>query len=288
MPKPCLLLLLALLLLSCGESGRQDTPRTPEEMYEQARHLLKPNAEHDASDTEGALRWLTRAAEEGYLPAQVDLAGIYLNGGKNGLPPDHAAAFRWFCAAAAQGHTASHVFLGQLCYDGRGTPRDEAAALSHWRRAAEAGLAEAQYRLGRVLAQHPDQRREGIEWLTKAAREGQRGGVPQAATALGNLYYRGAPDLTADRAQAVRWYAMGASAGDPLAQWVYAELLLAGEEGVPRNEEQAMSYLRLSAGQDCPQAMERLIECLRRGERAAEQENEAAAWEKRLQQLRRR
>ncbi|MGN0869509.1 MAG: tetratricopeptide repeat protein [Akkermansia sp.] len=283
-----LLPLLPLLLLSCGERQRQDAPRTPEEMYEQARQLLKPNAEHDASDTEGALRWLTRAAEEGYLPAQVDLAGIYLNGGKGGLPPDHAAAFRWFSAAAAQGHTASHVFLGQLCYDGRGTPRDEAAALSHWRRAAEAGLAEAQYRLGRMLAQHPEQRREGIEWLTKAAREGQRGGVPQAATALGNLYYRGAADLPADRAQAVRWYAMGASAGDPLAQWVYAELLLAGEAGTARNEEQAMTYLRLSAGQDCPQAMERLIECLRSGERADEQEAEAAAWEKRLQQLRRR
>lgn len=273
------------LMVSC-EPEKQDSaePSSPQEMYEHAQALLKPNAEHDASDTEGALVWLRRAAEGGYLQAQTDLAGIYLSGSRDGkVKPEPAEAFRWFTAAAEQGSKEAYLFLGMLRYDGKGMFKDEIAAVAHWRVAAEADIAEAQFRLGRVLARRPDSSKEGIDWLRRAVREGQRGGVPQAATALGAIYMKGI-NVPADAAEAAKWYELGATGGDPLAQLVFSQMLMLGDP-VPRDEQRGMAMLRMAAGQDYPQAIALLINLLRNAPDAAAHEKEADAWSSRLQKL---
>lgn len=273
------------LLVSCDpEKPNAAEPETPQAMYDRARALMQPNVEHDASDTEGAMTWLRRAAEAGHLQAQTDLAGIYLSGGRDGkVKPDYAEAYKWFTAAAAQGSKEAHLFLGMLCEDGSGTAKDEAAALAHWRIAADADIAEAQCRLGRVLARRPETAKEGIELLRRAVREGQRGGVPQAATALGAIYMKGV-NVPADPQEAARWYERGAMGGDPLAQLVFSQMLLLGDP-VPADEARGMSMLRMAAGQDYPQAIALLINLLRNAPDAASHEQEAEAWSKRLERL---
>lgn len=275
--------LLLLLLAACEDSPQVQLPRTPQEMYEHAQTLLKPNVQGQQSDFAGALEWTRKAAEAGWLQAQTDLGGLYLSGGR-GVDPDPTEAYRWFTKAAAQGSVQSEVFIGMLLYDGQGVPQDRAAALQHWRKAADAGIAEAQFRLGRALAQQPETVQEGIALLEKAAREGQSGGVPQAATTLGNLYFRGANGAPQDARKAAAWYAKGAAAGDPLAQWVYAEMLLEGNP-VPKDEKRGLAMLRMAAGQDFVPAIGRLINTLRNGEDAAAHEREAEAWNRRLNEL---
>lgn len=283
MKKMAAALCVGLLLLSCGEKKEAAEPSTPQEMYARAQELLKPNAQHDASDFAGALAWLQRAAEAGYLPAQTDLGGLYLAGGK-GVKPDPVQAMRWFRAAAEQGSMPAHVFIGQLLFDGAGCSRDEKGAMEQWRMAAEAGIPEAQYRLGRVLAQHAETSSQGVIWLRKAVREGQQGGVPAAATALGNLFYTGANGVNQDLEEAARWYGIAATGGDPMAQLVYAEMLLVGEP-IPRDEKRGLTMLRMAAGQDYPRAIARLINYLRNTPDAAANAGEADAWAARLQRL---
>ena len=243
-------------------------------MYDMAQTLLKPNVENAESDFAGALQWLRRAAEGGLLRAQLDLGGIYYAGG-HGLEADARQAYDWFQKAAAQGSKEAEVFMGMLQYEGRLGEKNVQEAMKHWRIAAEAGIAEGQYRLGRLLAQTDETRQEGVDWLVKAS-----AAVPQAATALGNLYYKYLEDATASAA----WYEKGALAGDALAQHIFAEMLLLGEP-VAKDVERGMSMLRMAAGQDYRPAMARLINILRNGKNAKDNESEASAWDARLQEL---
>ena len=268
-----LYLLPALLLTACQKEEAQEMA-TPQALYDKAQVLLKPNVEHDASDYAGAMDYLLKAAEGGLLRAQLDLGGIYFAGGQE-VAADYQKAYNWFSLAAAQGSKEAEVFLGILHHDGSMGKRDDAAAMKHWRAAAAAGVAEGQFRLGRLLAQNPATRKEGVEWLVKASSS-----VPQAATALGNLYYRYLEDASA----AAAWYEKGALAGDPMAQHVFAEMLLLGEP-VVQDEERGLAMLRMAAGQDYKPAMARLINILRNSKKAGEHEEEAKAWDARLQEL---
>lgn len=268
------LLLLPLLMLVACDNKDADEPSSPQAMYDLAQNLLKPNVENAQSDFDGAMQWLRKSAEAGWLRAQLDLGGIYYAGG-HGVKPDALQAQQWFARAAAQGSKEAEVFLGMLQYDGLLGQKDVEAALRHWRVAADAGIAEGQYRLGRILAQSEQTRKEGVEWLVKASAQ-----VPQAATALGNLYYKYLEDASA----AAAWFEKGAMAGDPLAQHIFAEMLLLGEP-VAKDEERGMAMLRMAAGQDYMPAMARLINILRNGKNARENESEAAAWETRLLEL---
>lgn len=281
--KRCVALMSVMLLVGCGENKPQE-PTTPQEMYEHAKALLKPNVKGDASDFAGALQWTRRAADGGWVPAMLDMGYFYMYGAK-GIKPDVAMARAWYEKALAAGSSDAHWFLGTLYYDVPENLRDVNKAMLHWRAAAEFGLADACYRLGRIYAQKPDTLHEGISWLQKATQRGTKGICPQAFTALANIYMTGAHGAPKDEAKAVEYYIRGAGAGDPLAQLVYAELLMEGAAGVAQNREKAMSMLRLSAGQDYPRAIARLIHVLRNSPNADQAEPEAKAWEERLIRL---
>lgn len=270
----------ALVLSACEKESIQE-PQTPQEMYEYAKALLKPNVEGDASDFEGALQWTRKAAEGDWLPAVMDMGALYMYGGK-GVKQDAEAARKWYNKAVELGNKEAHWFLGTLDYE---SAHDIESALKHWRIAAESGMADAQYRLGRILSQKAESLSEGMQWLEKAARIGQKGGVPQACTALANLYMTGSNGAPMDTEKAIQLYKLASSGGDPLAQLVFAELLLSGAEGVPQDTEKGMSMLRLAAGQDYPRAIARLINILRNSPDAEQHEKEAAAWSERLNRL---
>ncbi len=277
------LLLAGLLLPGCMPEEKRE-PSTPEEMYAEAERLIKPNVAGDESDFAGAMRWLRKAAEGGLLRAQLDLGGIYMAGGK-GVKPDGAQAMRWFALAAEQGSVEAHLFMGLLLYHGTGVAEDREAALAHWRTAAEGGVAEAQYRLGHVLAQKSETAAEGVDWLVKAVREGSADGVSEAACDLGYLFATGAAGEEPDMEKAAHWYAVAADGGLAKAQYVYALMLLEGE-GAQADAARGLSYLKLAAGQDHPPAIARLVNYLRNKEDATPQDKEEAeAWAQRLDQL---
>lgn len=99
----CLAFAALLTLASCDrEAAAERVPQTAQEMYARAQELIRPNVEHAESDFKGALEWLQKAADAGYLQAQTDLAALYLEGGK-GIEKNAGLAHEWFSKAAAQG-----------------------------------------------------------------------------------------------------------------------------------------------------------------------------------------
>ncbi len=273
-------------LSACGDAERAE-PSTPEAMYARAQELIKPNVEGEASDFAGALQWLTRAAEGGWLQAQLDLGGIYLEGGK-GVTPDPAKAFDWFSRAAGQGSAKAEFFLGHILYNGLGRPADKAAAVEHWQKASAAGIGEAQYRLAHLLLAEPGRQKEGLELLQRAAATEAPALAARAACDLGNICAKGLYGAEKDMMKAAEWYARSARGGNSRAQLVYGLMLLSGDHPKQGDVDTGMSMLRLSAGQDNPQAIAVLINLLRNGENAAKNEQEAAAWEARLESLRKK
>lgn len=103
---------------------------------------------------------------------------------------------------------------------------DTVAALRLYRRAAEAGLAEAQNYLGWCLyngiGTDADER-QGVEWIERAARQGD----VKACNNLGWLLSRGR-EVVRDYRKALYWFGKAAEAGLPQAQCQAADMFRLG------------------------------------------------------------
>ncbi len=281
-----LLLSFLLLLPGCDEGQKTDPASlTPQELYEKARDLLKPNVERNASDFAQALEWTRKAAEAGWQRAQTDLGGIYMYGGK-GVKANGTEALKWFRRAAEQGNMAAEFYMGEIYAEGiAGISKDRETAMKHWLVAARAGIAEAQQRLGYQLVQHEQSFAEGLMWLKRAATEGGARGKAEAACNLGNIYATGKAGVQANMEEAARWYAIAAEEGDAKAQHVYALMLLSGDP-VAQDTEAGMFMLRRAASQNYLPAMAEFIRRLRNAPGATtEQLQEAEAWNRKLEEL---
>jgi hypothetical protein len=73
-------------------------------MYHQGQGVPQSDAE--------ALKWINKAAAQGYAPAQGNLGYIYYNG--VGVRPDVVQAIRWYTKAAAQGYAPAQTSLAHI------------------------------------------------------------------------------------------------------------------------------------------------------------------------------
>lgn len=174
---------------------------------------------------------------------------------------EKSEAAKYMRRAADSGLTTAIYLLATLTEQGFGVPRDPAAAMQLYRKAAERGLREAQFRWGRALidGRHVEPNSiEGESWLRKAAlagdveaaamvgdlnikskkppnyleaanwyRRAAEAGHKNAAHALGSLYLTGA-GVAEDKDEAARWLRISAEAGNPASQIDLANLLLKG------------------------------------------------------------
>ncbi|WP_292035254.1 MULTISPECIES: hypothetical protein [unclassified Brevundimonas] len=164
----------------------------------------------DNGDDSG-LEPLKRAANLGYGPAQMRLAGLYQEGGA-GLTPDPVEARTWARRAAEGGEPrAMHYYAMQL-YDGEGGVRNRAEALSWLRKAAEAGRVDSQYNVARLYEKGDEgvaaNATEAFKWYMIAARRGDQ----QALAAVQRL-----TPLTSAETRRVAREAADAFTVDPVA-----------------------------------------------------------------------
>ena len=130
----------------------------------------------DNGDDSG-LEPLKRAANLGYGPAQMRLAGLYQEGGA-GLTPDPVEARAWARRAAEGGEArAMHYYAMQL-YDGEGGARNRVEALTWLKKAAEAGRVDSQYNVARLYEKGDEgvapNATEAFKWYMIAARRGDQ------------------------------------------------------------------------------------------------------------------
>jgi uncharacterized protein len=138
-------------------------------------------------------------AEQGNADAQAGLGSLYLGG--YGVARDEAAAMTWFRKAAEQGSPNGQFSLGSLYY-GR---KDYASAASWYRRASEQGNALAQIRLARLYADGLGVARDDVQAFKWFAIAAERGADPYARTNAGQGRDATARKLTAAQvAQAER------------------------------------------------------------------------------------
>ena len=64
------------------------------------------------ADVATAVHWFEKSAQNGYAPAQVNLAVLYINGW--GVPQNFGIAQRWLREAAAQHFAPAYYNLGEL------------------------------------------------------------------------------------------------------------------------------------------------------------------------------
>lgn len=131
-------------------------------------------AKLDADDATGA-DTLKQAADLGYGPAQLHLAGLYQDGGK-GLDVNPVEARRWAKRAAEGGDPLGMHAYGMYLFEGFGGTQDGPSALTWLRRAADEGLVDSQYNVAKLYETGQNgigqDLSEAYKWYLIAARSG--------------------------------------------------------------------------------------------------------------------
>lgn len=153
---------------------------------------------------------------------------------------------RWgaYRKAAEQGNAEAQWRLGWIYEDGEGVPQDYAEAAVWYRKAAEQGNAEAQWRLGTVYDRGegvPQDYSQAAVWYRKAAEKGNAG----AQLSLGLLFEDG-HGVPQDYAQAAIWLHKAAEQEYALAEWALGTLYCFGK-GVPQDYAEAYFWLDVAA-----------------------------------------
>ena len=194
-----------------------------------------------AKDYDAAVEKFAKAAERGSAKAKYMLGICRYDG--TGVDKDWDAAFRCFYEAAKLDYPDALYRLGVCCEQAVGTERDMGKALICWLKAAKLGHAESQFRAGELAIDEFGEYDDGIEWLRKAAEQGN----PFAMRRLGSVFE------AKDKAESDDWYRNAAEAlytaakqGDARAQFELAGLYRDGL-GVPKDSAEADKWFELAA-----------------------------------------
>lgn len=129
---------------------------------------------HVKPDGKESIRWLTKAANQSYVPAEYELGRIYLYG--RGIDADYAQALVWESKAAEKGDPRAQRDLAFMYERGFGVAADPAKAAEWNQKAATQGNAEAQLHLAKALDEGAGVNKDAQEarkWYGKAARQEQ-------------------------------------------------------------------------------------------------------------------
>jgi TPR repeat protein len=222
------------------------------------------------------VRWV-RAAEAGNADARYHLGLMYELG--LGLEADGGQAQRWYQAAAQAGHAQAQLALARLL-----ERRGNHEAVGWYRRAAQQGEAQAQFAMGRMCCAGElltQDFLQGLSWYVKAAEQGHT----TALVTLGNVCNGDLQHI------ATVCFTRAAEAGSAQAQYLLGQQYAQGK-GLAKNLEQAFLCYERAAQQGLAEAEAALGVAYRNGlgtdkdfkqafhwlQKAAEQGNAQAQW----------
>jgi hypothetical protein len=173
------------------------------------------------------------------------------------MPRPPSAHLDWYRRAAEAGNAEAQYTLAELHLKGEGVTKDFAAAVDLFRRSGERGLARSQYALGLLYARGLGVEKSDVDavlWWQRAADQGHLAAVAQVGLAL--LRGQGVErNLDAARKMLLR-----AAEGDEVnAQFALARLYEQGES-VAKDPVLAMKWFILAAEQAHPLATQKVEE----------------------------
>jgi len=188
---------------------------------------------------------------------------------------DYAAAMRELKPLADAGDAEAAFRVGTMQREGLGMAADPAAAAAMMRRAAEAGHARAALVLSAMLLAGsgvaPDPA-QGLVWLRRAAERGD----PQAQTVMGAMTEAGELGRR-DMAAAIGWYRKAAAQGEADAAYRLGRIHREGR-GVPRDDRAATDWFRQAAERGHRDAQFEYALALSRGTGIGRDPAAAARW----------
>lgn len=152
----------------------------------------------------------------------------------------HAIALGWLAICLCHGFALAALADEQLERRYEAAKSGDVAALAEITAEAEAGRAAAQLMAGNVHQLRKDHER-ALAWYLKAAEQG----VAEAQFNLGQMYRKGL-GTTAKPSVAAKWYRKAADQGNTGAMYNLAGMYLEGQ-GVPQSEAEARKLLQRAA-----------------------------------------
>ena len=152
-------------------------------------------------------------------------------------------------AAAAAGNARAQLELGLIYLDGPAGLGDSKKAFRLFRDAADQGVPEAFYQLGRLYAAGRGTDTNYAEAARAYETAVRLNGHPQALLALGMLHFQG-QGVVHSEVKAARYFQRAADLGEPAAQFLMGRIHENGF-GVPRDPIEAYKWYAL-AGRDVP------------------------------------
>ena len=226
-----------------------------------------------AVDHVEAVKWVRKAAEQGFARAQYDLGLMYEFG--HGVERSYEKAVEWYQKAAEQGAARAQGLLGEMYYYGRGVEQSDVKAAEWVLKVAEQGLAMAQNILGVMYANGTgveQSYKKAVEWYLKAAEQGDA----DAQFKLGVMYEDGT-SVEQSYEKALEWLQKAAEQGFARAQYSLGCMYDKGTVVEQSYEKAAKWYLK-AAEQGLARAQNHLGNMYRNGRGVEQSDEKAAEW----------
>jgi TPR repeat protein len=142
--------------------------------------------------------------------AQTKRGNLYRNG--NGVAKDYVKALHWYRKAANQGFVGAQNNVAVMYDQGLGVTKNKSEAAKWYLKAAEQYNAYAQHSIGvryRDGEGVPQNLEEAAKWISKAAEQSHHG----AFRDMGDLYWKGL-GVSQNNILAYMWWRLGALHGD--------------------------------------------------------------------------
>ena len=220
-----------------------------------------------------AVEWVQKAAEQGLAVAQNNLGNMYRDG--TGVEQSYKKAVEWYLKAAEQGDADAQYNLGFMYASGTGVKRSYEKAVEWVQKAAEQGLAVAQYNLGVMYENGTGVEQSYVkaaEWYLKAAEQG----FARAQYSLGCMYDKGTV-IEQSYEKAAEWYLKAAEQGDADAQYILGLMYEYGT-GVEQSYEKAAEWVLKAAEQGLAMAQFKLGGMYENGTGVEQSYEKAAEW----------
>lgn len=223
-------------------------------------------------DSNQALEWFTRSADNGFSSGAVNLGNLNYYADE----PDYATGLKWYRQAADQGNARGMYGIGHAYYYGNGVEQDYYEAIDWLRKAAELGnvmandLVGDMYRFGEGVNQD---HAKALKFYVTAAKQGNQ----YSQYSLGDLYYLG-KGVEQNRSKAAEWYLMAAEQGHRSAQNDYAAMALLGDS-MPADVHLAVRWFKKAAAENHGKAQLNLAKIYHHGYEGINQDfREAYKW----------
>ena len=163
---------------------------------------------------------------------------------------DYVEALKWYRKAAERGYFEAQFKLGEMYANGKGVAKDDVEALKWYRKAAEQRYATQFNHLGAMYYDGegaPEDAAEAVEWYRKLTEQGSHGReLIQRAQFQLGFIYSNGEGVAQDHVEAAKWYREVAEQGDAKAQYLLGDMYFNGT-GVTKDHVEALKWYRKAA-----------------------------------------